>query len=94
MLTRARWTTRRSLFLGAVAGIAAAASFPAAAEQAAVRGADVAAAQETEDARHQAELKEHLEALNEQLKQQLNESLRNQPAANVKLALAELSSRG
>ncbi len=80
----------RGLLIGLAAALM---SFSASAKEgAATHGADPAL--NAAGARLQPELKEYLEFLNSQLKEQIDEQLSNQSATRVKLALTEPSSRG
>lgn len=90
MLTSTTRTNRgRGLLLGLIAGLV---SFgAAAAEEVTVYAA---AAPAPEAAELKAELKEYLEALNEQLKERIEADMKQQPAARIELALGEIPSRG
>ncbi len=89
MLTRTRMNPGRGLLIGLIAALM---SFSASATDGTVaRGAETAL---NADARLQPELKEYLEFLNSQLKEQIDEQLNNQSATRVELALTEPSSRG
>ena len=94
MLTRTRMNHGRSSSwaVGLVAGLTSvgAAAMDPAVEEITVRAtADTALRTETV----RAELKEYLEALNRQLKEQLDADLKNQPP-RIKLVLSETPSRG
>lgn len=89
MLTRTRMNPGRGLLIGSIAALM---SFSASATDGTVtRSADAAL---NAGARLQPELKEYIEFLNSQLKEQIDEQLNNQSATRVKLALTEPSSRG
>lgn len=91
MLTRSSLNPVRLVAVGLVAGLM---SFSAAAmEEVIVYGKD-AAPVDSERVELRAELKEYLENLNRELKDQLDEELKKRSAASIKLALAEVPSRG
>lgn len=90
MLTKARTISLRAAAVGLVAGLV---SFSASAmEEVIVYGTDAAALEDRAELK--AELKEYLESLNRQLKERLDAEMAARPAASVKLALAEITSRG
>lgn len=92
MMTRTRINARHSrLLIGLVVGLL---SFSASAMEEVVVNGNDAAADEAQSARLEAELAQYLEALNERLKERLDENFKQRPAASVKLALAEIPSRG
>lgn len=92
MLTRTRKNSVRGLAVALVAGLTSVSA--AAMEEVIVYGSADAARAEAERLEMRAELKEYLESLNRQLKEQLDEALELQPSAEIELALAESSSRG
>ncbi len=104
MLTRTRLNRSRSLSLalGLLAGLSSLSA--AAVEEITARATPVAAPPTQsptlpagftprESATVRAELKEYLEALNRQLKEQLDADLKKQPPS-IKLVLSEIPSRG
>lgn len=92
MLTRTRKNSVRGLAVALVAGLTSVSA--AAMEEVIVYGSADAARAEAERLEMRAELKEYLESLNRQLKEQLDEALELQPSAEIELALAKSSSRG
>lgn len=96
MLTRTRKSSVRGLAVALVAGLTSVSA--AAMEEVIVYGSQDAARPEAERIEMRAELKQYLESLNTQLKEQLDaaldKALEEQPAAEIKLALTETSSRG
>lgn len=106
MLTRTRMHFTRGLAVAFVSGLTSVSA--AAMDEVVEHGTDAARSEVEEvivygtsgtqpEAVHvemRAELAEYVESLNRRLKEQLDEQLRQQSAADVKLALVETSSRG